>query len=102
MKHSRVAKFKEYRDSFTKVNAEDLDGANDIISGLSKDGDFSSTTNTLPIDEVIHEVVLREDQEKELKRIKNIRLFKIIGYSLLGVILIVLTIIIGFIAFGGK
>ena len=102
MKHSRVTKFKAYRDSFTKAGAQNIDGADDIISGLSKETDLGSTTNTLPFKDVIHEVGLREEEERRLKQAVTKRAILTV-LACVGVLLLIgLTVYFGILAFGGK
>ena len=83
MEHSRVKKFKEYRDSFTKVGAESLSDSRRRIS------DLSATTKTLPINEVIHEVDNREETERIEKQIKKRRMLNIVFGSLIIALLII-------------
>lgn len=100
MEHSRVKKFKEYRDSFTKVNAQDIGEANDIISGLSTHT-MSSTTNTLPYDQVLTKVDNEDAKDKEIKRRKIKKYCKIGIFCLIGAIIIAGIVVLGIIAFGG-
>ena len=60
MEYSRVVKFQEYRDSFTKENSVKID--------TKKSGDLMSTTNTLPYEQVIKEVESEEMQEAKIKQ----------------------------------
>ncbi|MCQ2776580.1 MAG: hypothetical protein MJ217_02530 [Bacilli bacterium] len=101
MKLSRVAKFKEYRDSFTKENALDIDGANDIISGLKTNKDTMSTTNTLPYETVMQEVQIHKEEEEEIKeqRRKRILIYSLIGFGAL--VVVVGLVFLGIIAFRG-
>lgn len=101
MEHSRVKKYKNYRDSFTKVNAQEIDGAN-IIDGLSNDNTLNNTTSTLPFDEVIKKIDVEEENERANKKLK---LKKVLRYAIpigILVVLIIVLIIIGILAFGGN
>lgn len=94
MEYSRVVKFKDYRDSFTKENSVRFDSkGND---------DFMSSTTALPYDEVIKEV----DNQKEIEAIAKKEKFKRI-YMMVALIggLICITIaliFLGILAFGRK
>ena len=94
MEHSRVKKYKEYRDSFTKAGAENLDGS------LKNMRDFTSTTNTLPINEVIKEVGREEEIERMIKINKRNQTIKMAVIISAAVILIGLTVFFGILAFG--
>lgn len=63
MDETRVSRYQEYRQSFIKEGS--------IVSSEDAGGDLSSTTSTLPIDEVITTVKEEErkvDLDKKAKR----------------------------------
>ena len=99
MEHSRVQKFKSYRDSFTKLETPDIGEAKDIISGLSKTKSLEGKENTLPFDEVVK-------TPNSNNKIKRKRMMFTISKIILGIIILALVvglIILGINAFhGGK
>ena len=94
MEYSRVVKFKEYRDSFTKENSVKID--------TKKSDDYMSSTTTLPYEEVIKEVSSQEEIEENIKqaRFKRIYMMAFLGVITIG--LIMALIFLGILAFGGK
>lgn len=100
MEETRVSKYKDYRDSFTKADAQDINGVDDIISGLSNHEDFSSTTNTLPIDEVIKEVDIQDKADEESRdRIRKQFNFKLVIGIAVATLLIASIIVVGIFLF---
>ena len=93
MEYSRVVKFKEYRDSFTKENSVKID--------TKKSDDYMSSTTTLPYEEVIKEV---NSQDEVQENIKNAKFKRIYMMCLLGVItvgVIIALVFLGILAFRG-
>ena len=93
MEYSRVVKFKEYRDSFTKENSVKID--------TKKSDDYMSSTTTLPYEEVIKEV---NSQDEVQENIKNVKFKRIYMMCLLGVItvgVIIALVFLGILAFRG-
>ena len=70
MEHSRVKKFKKYRESFTKMDAQDIGDANNIMGGFANDRTYSNTntTNTLPYDEVLQKVGDEDAKDSAYKK----------------------------------
>ena len=94
MEYSRVVKFKDYRDSFTKENSVKIDS--------KKSDEYMSSTTTLPYEEVIKEVSSQEEIEENIKqaRFKRIYMMAFLGVITIG--LIMALIFLGILAFGGK
>ena len=93
MEYSRVVKFQEYRDSFTKENSVKID--------TKKSGDLMSTTNTLPYEQVIKEVESEEMQEAKIKQEKFKRIYMIVFLGIVFVALTIGLIFLGILAFSG-
>ena len=94
MEYSRVVKFQEYRDSFTKENSVKIDS--------KKSSDLMSTTNTLPYEQVIKEVESEEAIEARIKQEKFRRIYMMV---FLGIVIVGIGIglfFLGVLAFGGK
>ena len=94
MEYSRVVKFKDYRDSFTKENSVKID--------VKKSDQYMSSTTTLPYEEVIKEVSSQQEVEESIKqaRFKRIYMMAFLGVIVVGVTLAL--IFLGILAFGGK
>ena len=93
MEYSRVVKFQEYRDSFTKENSVKID--------TKKSGDLMSTTNTLPYEQVIKEVESEEMQEAKIKQEKFKRIYMMVFLGIIFVALTIGLIFLGILAFSG-
>ena len=93
MEYSRVVKFQEYRDSFTKENSVKID--------TKKSGDLMSTTNTLPYEQVIKEVESEELQEAKIKQEKFKRIYMMVFLGIVFVALTIGLIFLGILAFSG-
>ena len=93
MEYSRVVKFQEYRDSFTKENSVKID--------TKKSGDLMSTTNTLPYEQVIKEVESEEMQEAKIKQEKFKRIYMMVFLGIVFVALTIGLIFLGILAFSG-
>ena len=93
MEYSRVVKFKDYRDSFTKENSVKID--------TKKSDDYMSSTTTLPYEEVIKEVNSRDEIQENIKkaRFKRIYLMCLLGVISVGVIMAL--VFLGILAFRG-
>ena len=93
MEYSRVVKFKDYRDSFTKENSVKID---------SKKTDDMSSTTTLPYEEVIKEIGSEQELEKAEKA-KKMKLIAMISFFAVVVLALIIGLVfLGIIAFGGK
>lgn len=93
MEYSRVVKFQEYRDSFTKENSVKID--------TKKSGDLMSTTNTLPYEQVIKEVESEDMQEAKIKQEKFKRIYMMVFLGIVFVALTIGLIFLGILAFSG-
>lgn len=93
MENSRVAKFKQYRDSFTKENSTNFD--------TKKSNEYIKATNTLPYEEVMQEV----DSQNTQQDIANKENFKkgciIAALVILGIGVVVGLVFLGILAFRG-
>ena len=67
MEYSRVVKFKDYRDSYTKENSVKIDS--------KKSDEYMSSTTTLPYEEVIKEVSSQEEIEENIKQARFKRIY---------------------------
>ena len=95
MDDTRVNRYKEYRQSFIKEGAITVGGSDDD-SGR----DLSTTTSTLPVQEVIG-VVQEKDQEEDLLKKSVIRKrIKIIVEISVAVIIIAGLVVLGILAWG--
>ena len=94
MEYSRVVKFKDYRDSFTKENSVKIDS--------KKTDDYMSSTTTLPYEEVIKEIGSEQELEKAEKA-KKMKLIAMISFFAVVVLALIIGLVfLGIIAFGGK
>ena len=94
MEYSRVVKFKDYRDSFTKENSVKIDS--------KKSDEYMSSTTTLPYEEVIKEVSSQEEIEENIKQARFKRIYMMAFLGVITVGLIMSLIFLGILAFGGR
>lgn len=93
MEYSRVVKFKDYRDSFTKENSVKIDS--------NKDNDYMSSTTTLPYEEVIKEVSSQQEIEEKSKQAKFKRIYMIAFLIVIGIGIVIGLTFLGILAFRG-
>lgn len=96
MEESRVNKYKDYRMSLSKDNAQFLESSKEVTKTVRQSFD---TTSTLPIDEVITHLNSDEKQVIFLRRKRLKKTILIIGLSLLGILIITTFIITAIIVF---
>ena len=95
MDETRVNRYKEYRQSFIKEGAINLDDVDEELST-----DRSLTTSTLPMEEVINAVQEEENQIAIKNNRKRNRIIKIVVEISVAVIVVVGLVILGIFAWG--
>ena len=95
MDETRVNRYKEYRQSFIKEGAINLDDVDEELST-----DRSLTTSTLPMEEVINAVQEEENQIAIKNNRKRNRTIKIVVEISVAVIVVVGLVILGIFAWG--
>ena len=93
MEFSRVSKFKDYRDSFTKENSVSFD--------TKKSNEYLSTTNTLPYKEVIPELESEQKKEEAIKKDRFKRIYLMALFILIGLGITIGLVFLGILAFRG-
>ena len=93
MEYSRVVKFKEYRDSFTKENSVKID--------TKKSDDYMSSTTTLPYEEVIKEVNSQDEVQENIKKAKFKRIYMMCLFGVITVGVIIALVFLGILACRG-
>ena len=97
MDETRVSRYKEYRQSFIKEGAINLETPEDEVGN-----EISATTSTLPMDEVIDAVQEEETRLSDSNRVRRKHIIRIVVEISIAVLVVVGLIVLGIFAWRTK